>query len=130
MNIRERISHHTRQVLVSWRNLSKNWIIGLVNKFVLLTFIGSVVIILVRWQSLPPLVPLWYSRPWGADQLAHPVWLFILPLGSILWYLTNMILAVYVTSEYLIFTQTLFLTSLVASFLSFITLIKILFIIT
>lgn len=130
MNIRERISHHTHHVLVSWRELSKNWIIGLVNKFVLLTFIGSVVITLVRWPMLPPLVPLWYSRPWGADQLAHPLSLFILPLGSMFWYLTNTILAIFVTSQYLVFTQTLFLTSLVTSFLSFITLIKILFIVT
>jgi hypothetical protein len=130
MNIREWISLHTRHLLVSWRDLSKNWIIGLVNKFVLLTLIGSVVLILVRWPMLPPLVPLWYSRPWGADQLAHPAWLFMLPLGSMFWYLTNTIVAAYVTSEYLVFTQTLFLTSLVTSFLSFITLIKILFIVT
>lgn len=33
----------------------------------------------VFWAKLPPLVPLWYSRPWGEDQLARPVWLWVIP---------------------------------------------------
>ncbi|HBC72372.1 MAG: hypothetical protein UX91_C0001G0079 [Candidatus Amesbacteria bacterium GW2011_GWB1_47_19] len=30
-------------------------------------------------REIPPEVPLWYSRPWGGEQLAKPVWL-ILPI--------------------------------------------------
>ncbi len=102
----------------------------MVNTFVVLTVLGSGIVIIWRWSLLPPLVPIWYSRPWGLDQLAHPMWLFLLPLGSLLWYVTNVFLAVYVTHEYLIFTQTLFLTSLVTSLLSFLALVKILFLVS
>ena len=32
------------------------------------------------WREIPPEVPLFYSMPWGQDQLVNPVWLG-LPLG-------------------------------------------------
>lgn len=35
---------------------------------------------IVFGSHLPPQVPLFYSRPWGEEQLGSPVWLF-LPLG-------------------------------------------------
>ena len=31
-------------------------------------------------KMLPPTIPLFYSRPWGEEQLASPIWLS-LPLG-------------------------------------------------
>lgn len=33
----------------------------------------------VFWTKLPPVVPMWYSRPWGEDQLARPVFLWAIP---------------------------------------------------
>lgn len=113
-----------------WRKISSNWIIHAVTRVVLLLFFVSLIAILWRWRSLPPQVPLFYSRPWGEEQLAHPAWLFLLPLSSLAWYGVNMLVAVYVAHEFLIFTQTLFLTSLVASIMSFITLVKILFLVS
>lgn len=121
---------HARPLFHSWRMLSSNWIIGLVNKCIFALFVASLFSIIWRWAALPPTVPLWYSRPWGDAQLAHPAFLFLLPLGGLILYGLNLILAVYVTSQYLVFTQTLFLASFVVNFLSFITLVKILFLIT
>jgi hypothetical protein len=115
---------------IYWNTIKKNWLIQLVNKFVLFITLCSLAAIVLRWGKLPPVIPLWYSRPWGIDQLAQPIWIFILPLGSVLLYFINLGLSVYVTAEYLIFTQVLFLTSLLASLLSFITLMKILFLVT
>lgn len=110
--------------------LKKNWFIALVHKFVLILFVLSMGVLLWRFQMLPPLVPLWYSRPWGADQLASPYWLLTLPLASIILYGINIFVGMYITMEYLIFTQMLFLSSLVVSILSFVALIKILFMVT
>lgn len=113
-----------------WKEIQHNWLIQLVTKFVIFFIIASLAAIAWKWNHLPPLVPLWYSRPWGTDQLAKPYWLFILPLGGLLIYFMNLLIAMYVTTEYLIFTQILFISSFIVNVLSFITLITILFIIT
>lgn len=112
-------------------NLIKtNWFLALAHKFILILSVLSLGLLAWRWHMLPPMVPLWYSRPWGAEQLTSPYWLLILPLASLILYGINFLVAMYVTAEYLIFTQMLFLSSLVVSLLSFIALIKILFLVT
>ncbi|OGG34993.1 hypothetical protein A2363_02110 [Candidatus Gottesmanbacteria bacterium RIFOXYB1_FULL_47_11] len=113
-----------------WRTLSVNWVVGLSHKFVLICFVLSLGILLWRWRLLPPMVPLWYSRPWGADQMTEPYWLFLLPMASMFLYIVNVVVSIYFTAEYLIFTQMLFLSSLIVSLLSFITLVKIVFLVT
>ena len=114
----------------TWNAIKKNWLIGVVHKFVLALFILSVVLLVWRFPVLPPELPLWFSRPWGEDQLASPYWLVLLPISSMLWYGIDLVIGVYVTTEYLIFTQMLFLSALIVSILSFITLIKILFLVS
>lgn len=109
--------------------LRSNWFISLTNKFVLVLFVLSLGLLVWQWHSLPPLVPLWYSRPWGADQLASPFLLLVLPLSSLVLYAVNIFVSTYVTAEYLIFTQMLFLSSLIVSLLSFVAILKILFLI-
>jgi hypothetical protein len=39
---------------------------------------------LIFSKNLPPLLPLFYSRPWGEEQLAGPVWLWLPLVISIL----------------------------------------------
>lgn len=113
-----------------WRTLSTNWVVSLSHKFVLVSFVLSLGILLLRWRLLPPLVPLWYSRPWGIDQLTAPYLLFLLPTASMVLYILNVLVSIYFTAEYLIFTQMLFLSSLIVSLLSFIALVKIVFLVT
>ncbi len=102
----------------------------MVHRFVLVLFVLSIGILLFRFRLLPPMVPLWYSRPWGQDQLASPFWLFLLPLSSLGWYGVNVLVRKYLTADYLIFTQMLYASSLAVSVLSFFALVKILFLVT
>ncbi|PIU74875.1 MAG: hypothetical protein COS76_03790 [Candidatus Portnoybacteria bacterium CG06_land_8_20_14_3_00_39_12] len=44
-------------------------------------FVGFLVILL-KQSSLPNFVPLFYSRPWGEEQLAAKNWLFLIPSSS------------------------------------------------
>jgi len=44
-------------------------------------FVGFLVILL-KQSSLPNFVPLFYSRPWGEEQLAPRNWLFLIPFSS------------------------------------------------
>lgn len=110
--------------------IKKNWLIRVVHKFVFVLLFLSVGLLVWRFPVLPPAVPLWFSRPWGADQLASPYWLILLPVSSILWYGIDLLLGIYITKDYLIFTQMLFLSALLVNLLSFITLVKILFLVS
>lgn len=130
MTIANSLSVHTRYIYTKWKEFSGNWLVSLVNTFVLVCVLISLGVIVWRWHLLPPAVPLWYTKPWGTDQLANPYWLFILPIGSLLIYVINVIASVYITADYLVFTQLLFLTSFLVSFLSLITLVQILFLVT
>lgn len=130
MNILSRVTGSATQIRGSWDTVRSNWFISLTHKFILGLFILSVAILLWRWRMLPPMVPLWYSRPWGTDQLASPYWLLVLPVSSVLLYGINFLIGMYVTAEYLIFTQMLFLSSLIVSILSFVALVKILFLVS
>ena len=112
-----------------WILIKSNWIIQLTHKFVAFFIITSILAICITWSKLPPLVPLWYSRPWGVDQLAPSIFLFILPISSLIIHFINMLLSMYVTTEYLIFSQSLFLSSLIVSALSCIAVIKIIFLV-
>jgi hypothetical protein len=117
-------------ITLVWKQQSRNWLISLSTKGVVLFFLLSMVCLLWRWQTLPPAVPLWYSRPWGADQLAHPLWLFALPFMMVFFYCFNVILSALLCREHLIFSQVLYLTSFLTSLLCFIALIQIIFLVT
>lgn len=123
----ERIVH---QVSNTAYEIRSNWIVRVSVKFSLLLVIGSFLILAWRWQNLPPSVPLWYSKTWGMEQLARPMWLFLLPLGNLVWYMVDLAIVAWQGNQYRIFTQTIFLTTFLVSFLSFVTLIKILFLVT
>ncbi len=119
-----------RHIAHSWRLISNNWIVGTVNKFVILATALSIAVLLWRFRALPPEVPLWYQKPWGEDQLASPYFLLLLPIGAIGIYFVNGIISIYFTKDHLVFTQILFMTSLLVALLSFITLVKILFLVS
>lgn len=121
---------NTTELFHLWRELSQNWLIDVVNKFVLLCFLLSVGLFVWRYSKLPTEIPLWYSQPWGSDRLAHPLWLLSLPLSSLLIYIINILLSLTITKNYLIFSQILLLGSFLVSFLSLITLVKIIFLVT
>jgi len=46
-------------------------------------------LILFFWSKLPPEVPLFYSRPWGKEQLVNPWFLFLLPGLTLVIFLFN-----------------------------------------
>lgn len=89
----------------------------------------SVILLVWHYPQLPPLVPLWYAKPWGADRLAQSLWLILLPLGSFIILIINTIAAQVLTREILIFSQILAITSLLVSMLSLVTITKILFLV-
>ncbi len=86
--------------------------------------LGQILLIALTWRSLPPKLPLFYSRPWGEEQLAIPLDLFILPLFSLAILIINSLLTKFILQENLL-KQTLMLTVAVVNLLNLITLIQI-----
>lgn len=53
---------------------------------------GNIVMIItffLKFNNLPPQLPLYYSRPWGETQLVDTWMIFLLPLLLNLLYITN-----------------------------------------
>ena len=46
--------------------------------------VGSLGIFFIFKRSLPPQLPLWYSRPWGEDQLAEPIQLILISVLALI----------------------------------------------
>ncbi|MEI8067566.1 MAG: hypothetical protein WCG91_01255 [Candidatus Shapirobacteria bacterium] len=88
--------------------------------------IGSQIAFLIfKFNSLPDQVPLYYSQPWGEDQLAHASALFLLPTFSIIIVLINNLLATIFLNRIQLLSRLLVVFSLVFSFLSLVTLFQI-----
>lgn len=90
----------------------------------LLIFINFLVFGLF-WSFLPPEVPLFYSHPWGKEQLAQPAWLIILAAGSFFIFLLNNLAAIYFIRQEKLLSQVLVATSFTAAIIATIALIKI-----
>ncbi len=80
--------------------------------------------------QLPPEVPLYYSRPWGAPQLTSSYSLFILPGISLGVLLINSNIIVLLLGQKRFLSLCLMWSNLIINILSLITLFKIIFLIT
>ncbi len=111
-------------------NSKDNWVLTVSRRLAIASVIAATILLVWRYPSLPPLVPLWYGKPWGTDRLAHPLWLMLLPAGSLVILIVNTIAGRRLTGDMLIFTQILAATALLVAVLSLVTLTKILFLVS
>lgn len=56
----------------------------------------SAIFLLVFWRQLPPQIPLFYSLPWGIEQLGSPLGLLLFPLSTLI-----AILLIFLTKKFL-----------------------------
>lgn len=83
-----------------------------------------------KWFLLPPQLPLFYSLPRSADQLATPVTVLILPLFAVIFSLINFYLALILYTKERLAAVILTVMATAASFLLLITFIKIVFLVS
>ena len=90
----------------------------------------QILLLILKWGNLPPQLPLYYSRPWGDEQIAPRLFVSIFPIISIICLLINTMLArVFFYTENLLSTVLLWSAMLVV-ILSSIGFIKILFLVS
>jgi hypothetical protein len=129
MDIKKIFTHSRVTVREIWIIHNQNWIFPLTNRIVLLCIVLSISIIIWKWNSLPPLLPLLRSRPWGDDRLIPSFWIFTLPFSSFLWHMANISIVFSLTRTHRIFTQVLLLSSMIISILSAIATISVIFLV-
>jgi len=96
------------------------------SQIIILLIFLSLIFIALNWQRLPPQVPLFYSRPWGEDQLAPKIAIFLLPASSVGVFLINFLLAkFFIKKENLFVAEASLLLALLISVLNLISLYQI-----
>jgi len=109
-------------------NLGKFWQTTLNSRLLRLTillFVFQLVLIIWFYNQLPPEIPIFFSRPWGASWLSATSSIFILPLFSLVAFLINYLLALYFQQKKLILSQLLVIFAFIISLFSTVSLIKI-----
>ncbi|MFC1626722.1 hypothetical protein ACFL1P_00795 [Patescibacteria group bacterium] len=110
--------------------LKTNKILTYTHRITIFSILISFALIVWKWRHLPSQIPLWYSQPWGTEQLADPYWLIYLPIGSIFWYGLSYSIVIYQKAQNIIFQQILLLSSMFISIMNLITIANIIFLIT
>lgn len=93
------------------------------NFLVLLTSVGLMVL---HQANLPPVVPLWFSKPWGIERLAAPESLWLLPLIIGIFLMLNNFIAKILFSNHKILALILVWSALLISLIVFFPLYRIL----
>jgi len=96
-----------------------------ISQIAIIIWLIEILLIFSTWSLLPPQVPLFYSRPWGEEQLVHPIGLFLLPALGLVTFLINFWIISLLPKEEKLLRQILIITILVFNLLSLITLIQI-----
>lgn len=119
-----------KKILENFKLIWQDKVAGPGILFCLLLLIFSLGFFVFFADRLPPEVPLFYSQPWGQEQLALSWQLVILPFSALLFFIFNMLLASKLYSQHLLLAQILVWSSTVFFLLTTITLIKIIVLIT
>lgn len=102
------------------------------NKLILTSAISAglaLVAVLLTWSKLPEQVPLFYSKPWGQEQLAKPIFLFM-PLSLALIFLILNITASKYLADKVFVRNVLIIGGAATAVLASITIVRIVFLIT
>lgn len=70
--------------------LRKDKLLWQIIRFNLLIIFVGLLVLIIKSHQLPTLVPLFYSRPWGEEQLAPSSFLFLIPSFSLVIYIFNL----------------------------------------
>lgn len=104
--------------------------VRLATRIFLAILLFSLAFLILVFKNLPPWVPLFYSLPWGEEQLAKSDFLLILPLCSFLFGILNFSLAIFSFEHQSLASKILVWTNVLLAFLLTLTLVKIVFLIS
>jgi hypothetical protein len=93
-------------------------------------FLLSTLLLFLKFKSLPPQVPLFYSKPWGEERIPAKIWLWLIPSLSMLILLFNFLILPPFLKKERFLVIVLSLVSVASLFLLFWTLFRIIFLVS
>jgi len=97
-----------------------------INQVNLFFVVVGFLFVLIKWSSLPDQIPLFYSRPWGEEQLAQRQTIFLLPgISLVAFWINNFLASRFLKDKNIFWNQAGNLVSLTVTALCLIALIKI-----
>src|SRR3989304_10059021 len=87
--------------------------------FCILSILLQSLLILTAFAKLPPEIPLFYSKTWGAQMLAPKLYLWILPAITLSVYLLNMLISRFLLFKDEFLKRALFITSAIVATAAF-----------
>lgn len=118
--------HFRQQASFFW----KDAVIKKIGIAYLSLFVLFFILFLWKGNQLPPQIPLFYSLPRSTDQLGTPVLLMRTSLLSLFFSCFNFVLSVILYQKEKVASVLLFLSGVIVVFLTFITTLKIIFLVT
>lgn len=103
-----------------------NYYAFVINLLVILLLIFFV----LTHPSLPPKLPLWFSREWGEARLASPIYIWLLPTLSVSFFLTSYLVGKVLNSAHPHLAQVLVWTTTFISFVFLLSVYKIILIVS
>lgn len=110
---------------IRWALLYHNRIITTSTVAVLILYCLTLLSIIISFSKLPPVVPLWFTKPWGIERLAHPLWLFLQPIVGMLIFIIDVFLSLSLSTEFLVFSQLLMVSAVAVNMASFVSVFSI-----
>jgi len=104
-----------------------NYLFFRLNLFVILI---QFIVLFLKFNDLPPQLPLYYSQPWGESQLATSSLIFLLPILSSSVILINHFIAALLFISRRLLSRVLIILSFVFSIFSLISLWQIIFLVS
>ncbi len=102
------------------------WPVGLSLVCVLTSFL----FLAFSWRKLPPLLPLFFSLPWGEEQLTQPKTLIFLLLGVLGLVILNYIFVLLFYSKTTYFSRMLSVSTVIISFMILFAIVHIIWLVT
>jgi len=122
-----------QRLSISFSTIGQFWqekINGTIFRWNLFFLFVQLIILFIKFNDLPPQLPLYYSQPWGSSQLANSMSIFLLPLFSFVVMIINNILATSFLKSVPLLSKLLVIISLIFTVYASITLYQIVTLIT
>ena len=99
-------------------------------RLTLVSYAACFFLLVVKWGQLPPEVPLFYSLPWGEDQLTPPLTLILVISISLLIYILTVVFGTQIYRRFPYYAHLLFVSATIISLLIVATIVQIVFLIS